>query len=100
MADDIVELKLRQLADRFLGSLAADIGRLRPGSADDSTKAEVRMILHRLAGRAGTFGFPEIGAKASCLEAMILEGGWPSSGFESTLTELETLSADVVGRKP
>ncbi len=100
MADDLVQSKLRRLADRFLGSLAGDMARLRPASYDDAARAEVRLTLHRLAGRAGTFGFTEIGVKASRLEALILDGRWPSDEFAAALSELETLSSGLVSPKP
>jgi HPt (histidine-containing phosphotransfer) domain-containing protein len=101
MTNDVVEAKLRQLAERFLTTLPGDLARLRSAMADDEPAAVVGGILHRMAGRAGTFGFPRISDQASRLEALVLEGRWTEderagAAFEAGLDALEALSAEAL----
>jgi HPt (histidine-containing phosphotransfer) domain-containing protein len=96
MPNEGVEARLRQLAARFLAGLPADLARLRSEAPGDDSTEVVSGILHRIAGRAGTFGFPEIGAQASLLETMVMEKGWSTPAFEAGLTELEALSARAI----
>jgi HPt (histidine-containing phosphotransfer) domain-containing protein len=46
---------------------------LSAGSAPAGLAAELRQIAHRLAGAGGTFGFAEISARATELEALLLD---------------------------
>lgn len=54
----------RQRLRRHMASLreAAD------GSASEAEAVELRSMLHKLAGSAGAYGFPEIGDKARLIE--------------------------------
>lgn len=92
MANDAVESRLRQLAQRFVDALPADVARLRAATAAADI-GEAAGLAHRIAGRAGTFGFPAISAGASRLETLIADSGWPGAAFEAALGELETLAA-------
>jgi HPt (histidine-containing phosphotransfer) domain-containing protein len=96
MTDERVEARLRQLALRFLNGLPDDLARLRSARADDDPAEVLGGILHRIVGRAGTFGFPAVGALASQLETMVIEGRWTASAFDEGLTELEVLSARAI----
>jgi HPt (histidine-containing phosphotransfer) domain-containing protein len=104
MADEIVAAKLRQLADRFLTGLPADLAQMRGAMAgDDAAGAagEAGGLLHRIAGRAGTFGFPRISEQASKLEALVLDGGWleagrPGAAFAAGVGVLETLCVEAI----
>lgn len=57
---------------RFLARAAQDAARLRePG-------AEIDVIVHRLAGAAGVFGFDNVSRLASIVDVQIHEGGSPA----------------------
>lgn len=96
MTDERVEARLRQLADRFLAGLPGELARLRSSGLDDGATDIRSEILHRIVGRAGTFGFPAIGARASQLEVMVVEGRWSAVAFDEGLAELEALSARAI----
>jgi HPt (histidine-containing phosphotransfer) domain-containing protein len=100
MTDERVEARLRQLAARFLSGLPEELARLRSSRADDDAADVLGGILHRMAGRAGTFGFPAIGAQASQLETMVIEGRWSAAAFDAGLAELEILSAQAIEAGP
>ncbi len=101
MADDVFAAKLRQLADRFLTALPADLTKVRGAMGAEDAADAIGGILHRIAGRAGTFGFPHITEQASQLEALVVEGRWleagcPSAAFETGLGILEALSTEAI----
>ncbi len=94
MAHDLLEARLRQLAGRFLAGLPGDLAALREAFRAGDAGA-MGAVVHRIAGRAGTFGFPLIGARASDLETLIAEGRWPETAFETALGQLEALAAEA-----
>lgn len=70
--------RLAELRKRFAARAADDLRKLeqqaqlmRSDSADGNVFADVCARLHRLAGSAGTFGFPELGEAARSLEKML-----------------------------
>jgi len=94
MANDAVEARMRQLAQRFVGALPADVARLRAATAS-ADAPEAAGLAHRIAGRAGTFGFPAISVGASRLETLIAEGDWTGAAFQAALDDLEVLAAQA-----
>lgn len=73
-----VSSRLAQLRERFTARAADDLKhleeriRLMQGEGADSlVVSDVCARLHRLAGSAGTFGFPELGEAARSLEKML-----------------------------
>jgi len=73
-----VSSRLTELRERFAVRAASDLKELEQraqlmhnNSADPSVVADVCARLHRLAGSAGTFGFPELGEAARSLEKML-----------------------------
>ncbi|EQB31880.1 Hpt domain-containing protein [Sphingobium ummariense] len=65
--------RMAALRDRFIAQTAQDLERLRAGiPARDWI--DVRDICHRLSGRGGMFGFPELGDAARALEESIDRG--------------------------
>ena len=91
MTTDALQARLREMGERFLVTLADDLAALR-GLSDDASDA-ANAILHRIAGRAGTFGFPAISIQASRLESMILDGHFGAQAFAPALAELEALAS-------
>ena len=72
--------RLDELRERFRERAIADTAtiegmaeEIRAGHAPSGLAAELRQIVHRLAGAGGTFGFAEISARASELEELLLE---------------------------
>ena len=90
MAADALQHRLRLLGERFLATLFDDLAALRALS-DDAPEA-ANAIVHRIAGRAGTFGFPAISIQASRLESLIIDGQFGAPAFEPALAELEGLA--------
>jgi HPt (histidine-containing phosphotransfer) domain-containing protein len=74
------EERLEELREKFreramvesstIEGMAAEF---RAGVAPSGLAAELRQIAHRLAGAGGTFGFAEISARATELEALLLD---------------------------
>ncbi|GBD44039.1 hypothetical protein HRbin40_01522 [bacterium HR40] len=78
-----------------LGMLAGLREGQRPALAATATLEEVRRLLHELAGGAGTFGFPALGAEAARLEASISKAGdAPLAELRAALPRMEALLAD------
>lgn len=70
--------RMAALRDRFIAQTAKDVERLRAGIAAGE-RLDVRDICHGLAGRAGMFGFPELGDAARALEEAIDRGDAPEA---------------------
>lgn len=70
--------RMAALRGRFITQTANDVERLRAGIAAREW-FDVRDICHGLAGRAGMFGFPELGDAARALEESIDRGDAPES---------------------
>lgn len=73
-----VSSRLAELRERFAARAADDLKELEQRArlmqsegADGAVIADVCARLHRLAGSAGTFGFPELGEAARSLEKML-----------------------------
>jgi len=75
-ADQLAELK----------AIARQGGPLPSGPGDPLIR-----IAHSLAGAAGTFGFAEIGARASALETLLID----QSDEEAGRTALDVLIAEI-----
>ncbi len=73
MSDDLEE-KLAELRRRFIADAQVSCAALL-GALEGQDMATMRRIAHRLAGRGGMFGFPQITAAAQDLEAAIDLGG-------------------------
>jgi HPt (histidine-containing phosphotransfer) domain-containing protein len=76
---DLSNPAFRAVFDRFMGRLVENGARLRhleEAIAPDATEvvAEIRVIVHRLAGAAGTFGFAHLGATAKRLDGLLSRG--------------------------
>jgi len=72
MPTDVLAARMRHLTEQFLAGLGVDLAAI----AADPVQAPA--LIHRIAGRAGTFGFPAISEVASQLETIIAVEG-PSS---------------------
>ena len=80
-----VSAKLALLRQRFrdkaveeINVLASLIVAIRSGQPDPTDVDSAYRLLHRLAGSAGTFGYPDLGEEARCLELILkpaAEGG-------------------------
>lgn len=81
------------LRQRFLARCADQLVELRaareaPLPGNDS----LIRLAHSLAGAAGTFGFPEISARASALETLLVEqadGGAVGAALDALIAEIE-----------
>ncbi|RNJ42290.1 histidine phosphotransferase [Mesorhizobium japonicum] len=85
------------LRQRFLARCADQLGQLKaiacegdplPRGAGDP----LARIAHSLAGAAGTFGFPDIGARASALETLLIEQpneGAVQAALDALIAEIE-----------
>lgn len=68
-----LEHRLAALRAKFVERLKEDRQSLEPATVDP-TSEDFRHIVHRLAGTAGTMGFPQVSAKAATLEQQMLAG--------------------------
>lgn len=68
--------RMRALRQRFIGEATSEAAAIETHAAVE-VWSEVRDLSHRLAGRAGMFGFPELSDLARELEEAI-EAGVPS----------------------
>lgn len=85
MAPDAMASRMRQLSARFLLGLSDDLAMI--ASEPDAAAG----IVHRLAGRAGTFGFPAISTAAGALEDIIAEHGATGPAFAAGLADLQAV---------
>jgi HPt (histidine-containing phosphotransfer) domain-containing protein len=80
---------LAALRDRFLARTRADLEALRGPSADPEATA---ILVHRLSGTAGVFGFGEVSRLAAVVDDEIHAGEPPSDAALAALIEaLEAL---------
>lgn len=82
--------KLAGLRARFLDRCRTDLPLLeaaaaRPQAADAE---ELRFCVHRLAGAAGTFGFPDLSAAAGDADDELVQGRAPSPDQLRRVVEL------------
>lgn len=89
MAPDDMEKRMRQLSTRFLAGLSEDLALIA------SNPAAAAEIVHRIAGRAGTFGFPDISAAAGHLEEIIATQGTAGLYFAAGLAELNAVATRI-----
>ncbi|WP_246800793.1 Hpt domain-containing protein [Mesorhizobium amorphae] len=78
---------MARCADQLAELKAAREGGSLPGSDDPLVK-----LAHSLAGAAGTFGFPEISARASALETLLVEqaeAGAAAAALDALIAEIE-----------
>ncbi|PTN39031.1 Hpt domain-containing protein [Desulfonatronum sp. SC1] len=94
--------ELRALHETYRQRLASDIPELQnlaDALASSSEPAplleDLKHALHRMAGSAGTFGFPELGAAARNLEIRIQEWMHPSGTTMPTSQDLLDLQHEV-----
>lgn len=92
--------RMRELAERFLAALPGDLAILRDAARDRTGRAAAAGVAHRIAGRAGMFGFPALGIQASDLEDLIGDGDWPNDAFEAALEALNDLCAEAIRSGP
>lgn len=92
MTDDLLAARIAALRVRFVAELVNDRAELR--RPDGATLA----LFHRIAGRAGTFGFPAISDLASRIETLLREQpGTMSTEAAALLPELDRAMAEAIG---
>jgi HPt (histidine-containing phosphotransfer) domain-containing protein len=82
---------LAELTDRFIERTRADASRIRSLAAAMSQPSspaycEIRQLIHRMAGSAGTFGFDELSERAAKLDAVMNAGSADIDLIRSRLT--------------
>ena len=86
-ADDV----LKALQQRFLERAAEELVLLRDGACGPHTP-DFASLVHRLAGAAGTFGFPEVSGAAGAVDQALARGdGVEPSRLEALIKALEAL---------
>lgn len=72
------EQVLREGRARFVAGLPGQIDRIAQlvGDAGPGAHRELRLLVHRIAGFAGTVGFPSVSARAAELEAFVEDQGF------------------------
>lgn len=65
--------RFQALRERFLDRSAGDLDTLR----HERDPAALRLVVHRLAGAAGTFGYPDISRDAGEVDDALVEGKDP-----------------------
>ena len=83
--------RMGALRERFVASAAGEADTLAEAGASGRW-SEVRAIAHGLAGRAGMFGFPEVGAAALALEEGIEAGADPRGPLSALIAMLRALT--------
>lgn len=82
MVVDALAARLLAMSVNFLASLPSDL------AAAVSDLDAAPGIVHRIAGRAGTFGFPEISEEAGRLEEIIIAEGTGGAAYVTGLSAL------------
>jgi len=84
------------LRQRFLARCADQLAELkaiaRQGGSSSGSDDPLVKLAHSLAGAAGTFGFPEISARASALETLLVEqadDGAARTALDALIAEIE-----------
>lgn len=96
MADDRIAARMAALRAKFVAELAGDRAALWRHRTAAPDEAGLGAILHRLAGRAGTFGFMEISELAGRLEALHAEGMTDESQTARLFDALDGAMASAV----
>lgn len=81
------------LRSAFVARCRTDLAELRR-LGDRGDTAEVGALVHRLAGAAGSFGFPEVSASALVVDQQIRDGGAAS---QADMERLLGLLTDLAG---
>jgi HPt (histidine-containing phosphotransfer) domain-containing protein len=95
---NLAQAKLDAVRDRFLqrmksgGARLVEIADLLERDGGDEIVGELGQHAHRLAGSAGTFGFPEIGLQAASLEREALT---PGVAVDALTTSARALAAAI-----
>jgi HPt (histidine-containing phosphotransfer) domain-containing protein len=66
--------KFELLRQRFLARCRQDLEAIRA----ERDPARLRLVVHRLSGAAGTFGYPDLSALAGEVDDVLVEGGRPT----------------------
>jgi len=83
-ADD----RFQALRERFLDRSAGDVETLKR----ERDPAALRLIVHRLAGAAGTFGYPDLSRDAGEIDDALVEGNdVPEDALARLIAALEVL---------
>lgn len=82
------------LRQRFLARCADQLAELKAARQQGPLPGNDPLIrlAHSLAGAAGTFGFPEVSARASALETLLVEqadGGAIGGALDALIAEIE-----------
>ena len=95
--NDVAEA-IARLQARFLARAAEDLVALKRWSADPSAPSdELRRLVHRLSGGAGTFGFHQLSRLAGAAEdALIADAADRRLRLAEVISELECLTAPAV----
>jgi len=70
---------LEPLRNRFRSRIADDRVELARLTASDPAGADMRRLAHNLAGSAGTFGYPALGAAAAEIDDQMADGSPPDA---------------------
>ncbi|TRO87925.1 Hpt domain-containing protein [Glycocaulis profundi] len=85
---------LAGFARQFRERCAEDAELLRRWLAGEADDTALKDRLHRLAGRGGTFGFPDISDRAFALEDVIRAGGVPErEAVAALIARLDAVAA-------
>lgn len=85
MAAEAMAERLRQLSLLFLQGLDGELATI------EADPAAAAMVVHKIAGRAGTFGHHAIGDAAARLEAVIAKNGPTGPAFAAGLAALRAV---------
>ncbi|QEH79199.1 hypothetical protein EIK56_13980 [Sphingomonas sp. C8-2] len=96
MADDRIAARMAVLRAKFVAELADDRAALRRHRTATLDKDELGAILHRLAGRGGTFGFTGISELAGRLEALCAEDAIEGSEAARLFDALDAAMTSLV----
>lgn len=72
---------------RFVTRCAEDLAVLEQARTGGSDPEILRAIVHRLAGAAGTFGYPQLSELAGVVDDRLVENLWPTPGELDALVE-------------
>lgn len=72
---------------RFAARCAEDLAILQQAQAGNSDPETLRATVHRLAGAAGTFGYPQLSILAGVVDDRLVENLWPTPAELDALTE-------------
>ncbi|ROQ20696.1 response regulator receiver modulated diguanylate cyclase [Marinimicrobium koreense] len=84
---DSLKTAYRQRLERELAEIESAMGTARGNAPNNDTMQALHHALHRLAGSAGTFGFPQLGYQARALERRLADH---LEGKESQTSGLST----------